>query len=377
MILEPIEARFAALVTTDASKTPSWLLAEGEPWCFSYSLGANRRSIEDFALRLAVFPIRDRRPTSEGARRAGSDQRPDCERNLRMALSSLFGLLMDVDRAPRRSARALPQRKLRMESLESRLALSTLMAVKVEATDLAGNPVTSVQVGDEFVLRATVQDLRPGATGVFAAYADVSYDPSKVALNGDITHGALYPNGPGGDTSVPGLIDDAGGFFNCTTFPCFGDGDQELLFSVPFVATAAGSVTFDVGPPNDSPPTPLHDALLFGLNESIPLDEIDFVDSTLVVSQPTAPDLLRQLISNVESIQVDDGVRNALQAKLNAALNSLTAGNSQGRQDGMNTLAAFIHSVEAQRGKKISDTDAQFLIDSATTIVNLASGNGA
>ena len=176
---------------------------------------------------------------------------PGCERNSRMALSTLFGLFTGVRDTGRRSTRALHQRDLRIESLESRLALSTLMEVKVEATDLAGSPITSVEVGDQFVLRATVQDLRLDATGVFAAYADVIYDPTKVAVNGDITHGALYPNGVDGDTSTPGLIDDAGGFFNCTTFPCFGDGEEELLFSVPFVATAAGTVSFDVGPPND------------------------------------------------------------------------------------------------------------------------------
>jgi hypothetical protein len=290
-----------------------------------------------------------------------------------MALSSVFGLLTGSRSAQRRSARALHQRSLRLESLESRLALSTLMEVKVEATDLAGNPITSVEVGDQFLMRATVQDLRPGPTGVFAAYADVTYDPTKVAVNGDITHGALYPIVVDGDTSTPGLIDDAGGVFNCTSFPCFGDGDEELLFSVPFVATAAGTLTFDVGPPND--PTPVHDALLFGLNEPVPIQDIDFVDATLVVSQPTPADLVRQLISNVESMPIDHGVRNALEAKLNAALSSFTEDNGDSQHHGINTLNAFINSVEAQRGKELSDADADFLIDSATTFINLASSN--
>jgi hypothetical protein len=263
-----------------------------------------------------------------------------------------------------------------MESLESRLALSTLMEVKVEATDLAGNPITAVEAGDEFLLRATVQDLRANPTGVFAAYVDVTYDASKVAVDGAITHSTLYRNGRDGDTSVAGLIDDAGGIFaiqDCTSFPCTGDGDEELLFSIPLVAIASGTVIFDVGPAND--PTPVHNILIFGSNLPVASEDIDFIDETLLVTQPTATDLLSQLISNLESISVENGLRNALEAKLNGALRAFPAENGDHRQDGVNKLNAFIHLVEAQRGKAISDADADFLIDSATTIINLASSN--
>jgi hypothetical protein len=263
---------------------------------------------------------------------------------------------------------------LRVETLESRLALAALMEIKVQATDLTGNPITEVEVGDEFLLTATVQDLRPEPTGVFAAYADITYDPTKVAVaaGGEVTPGPLYPNGVEGDLSTPGVINDAGAFFNCTEFPCFGDGDEELLFSIPFVATAAGTVTFDVEPPND--PTPVHDSLLFGINGAIAVEDIDFIDSTLEVTAPTPTDLLNDLRSDLESLELDRGVRNALDARLQGALQSLTSDNANTRQDGINKLNAFISYVDAQRGKKIGDADADFLIDAATTIIKLATG---
>src|SRR5262245_535726 len=67
----------------------------------------------------------------------------------------------------RRVSRA---RLLVVESLESRLALSALIQVKLETTDTSGNPISSIAPGGDFVLRATVQDVRPDPQGVFAAY---------------------------------------------------------------------------------------------------------------------------------------------------------------------------------------------------------------
>jgi hypothetical protein len=222
-----------------------------------------------------------------------------------MLLFPLFGLLADRRHAHRQPANALHQRKLRLESLESRLALSTVMDVKVEATDLAGNPISEVEVGEEFLLVATVQDLRPQPTGVFAAYVDILYDSSLVAVNGPVTHATMYRNGPDGDTSAPGLIDDAGGFFavqDCQSFPCHGDGDQELLFSVSFVALASGMVTSDVGEPND--PTPVHDTLVFGSNEPVAVEDINFIDDTLLVTAPTPADLVTDLLGDLEAIDI-------------------------------------------------------------------------
>lgn len=287
-----------------------------------------------------------------------------------MSLSSLFGFLANRRPAHRQPLVALPQRKLRLESLESRLALATVMEVQVEATDLAGNPISEVEVGEEFLLVATVQDLRPQPIGVFAAYVDILYDAGLAAVNGPIMHATLYHNGPDGDTSTPGLIDDAGGFFafqDCQSFPCHGDGDQELLFTVPFVALAAGSVTFDVGEPND--PTPVHDALVFDSNEPVAVEDIHFVDATLVIAAPTPEDLATDLLKDLETMEIDEGTVDALEATLRGAVDKFSAGDFD---SGIHKMNALINAIEAQRGKKISEEDADFLIGAANTIIDLA-----
>jgi hypothetical protein len=287
-----------------------------------------------------------------------------------MWLSTVFGLLADRRHAHRQPARAFYQRRLRVESLENRLALATVMEVQVEATDLEGNPISEVEFGEEFLLVATVQDLRSQPTGVFAAYVDILYNSSLAAVNGPITHATMYRNGPDGDTSTPGLIDDAGGFFafqDCQSFPCHGDGDQELLFSVPFVALASGTVTFDVGEPDD--PTPVHDALVFGSNDPVAVEDIVFLDDTLEITAPTPTELVTELLADLDEMEIEDGFVNSLEAKLNGALSAFNEENVEG---GIEELNAFINAVQAQRGKKISEGDADFLIASATSIIDMA-----
>ncbi len=52
------------------------------------------------------------------------------------------------------------------------------IAITLDATDLTGAPLPNNQiaVGNDFLLRASVQDVRPEPTGVFAAFLDVAYD---------------------------------------------------------------------------------------------------------------------------------------------------------------------------------------------------------
>jgi hypothetical protein len=75
-------------------------------------------------------------------------------------------------------------RRLRLEPLETRVLLSGVVGVRLEATDLSGNPITSVAVGSDFLVRGFVEDLRSDPSGVYAAYFDVSYDASRVMVSG-------------------------------------------------------------------------------------------------------------------------------------------------------------------------------------------------
>jgi len=67
------------------------------------------------------------------------------------------------------------------------------------------------------------------------------------------------------------------------------------------------------------------------------------------------------------------GIANSLLAKLDAALQKLADDNENNDAAAINLLEAFIKTVEAQRGKKISEADANALIEAAQEIIELLS----
>jgi hypothetical protein len=56
---------------------------------------------------------------------------------------------------------------------------------------------------------------------------------------------------------------------------------------------------------------------------------------------------------------------------LQVAQEALNDGNENNDQAAVNALGAFISAVNAQRGKKISEEDADSLIDAAQQIIDL------
>src|SRR5436190_1163398 len=111
------------------------------------------------------------------------------------------------------------EQSLRLEPLEQRCVLACADApcwlqVTLTTTDLAGVPIASIEPGGDFKLQATVSDLRvypdgfipdypPTApTGTFAAYDDVTYDPSLISVDGPISYGPLFDNGRTPDADV-------------------------------------------------------------------------------------------------------------------------------------------------------------------------------
>lgn len=118
------------------------------------------------------------------------------------------------------------------------------MSVVVE--DLAGNPVSAVMTGTDVVVKVFVQDIREDVLselrGIANGWSDLSYDASLVSIDPADTL-MIGPNfgGPlaGGDNTVPGLIDEAGGFNLITN-----DAEPMLLFSQVFSTDQAGSAVF-------------------------------------------------------------------------------------------------------------------------------------
>jgi hypothetical protein len=74
------------------------------------------------------------------------------------------------------------------------------------------------------------------------------------------------------------------------------------------------------------------------------------------------------------ALNLHKGITNSLEAKLNAALRALEDENENNDIAAINTLEAFINAVEAQRGKKIPEAEADALIAAAQEIIELLSG---
>jgi uncharacterized delta-60 repeat protein len=84
---------------------------------------------------------------------------------------------------------------------------------------------------------------------------------------------------------------------------------------------------------------------------------------------------IEELIAQVISLNLENGVTNSLDGKLGAALNALDDVNTNNDVAAINTLEAFINKVELQRGEEIpNEADANALISAAQEIIAVLSG---
>jgi len=165
--------------------------------------------------------------------------------------------------------------------------------VRLQVVDAQGNQLASVKVGDTFFVRAYVQDIRATATGAFAVYTDIAYQADFAKVNGAITYSADYTSGKAGTTTTAGLVDEAGAFAGLTPT----GADEKLVFTVPFTATAAGTLTFA---PDPADTKPAHDILLYGTNTAVLNDEVEFVSASIQVTAETPPNITIADVSAAE-----------------------------------------------------------------------------
>jgi len=84
-------------------------------------------------------------------------------------------------------------------------------------------------------------------------------------------------------------------------------------------------------------------------------------------------ELIAELLGEIGELALPGGIENSLMAKLEAALGALQDENENNDAAAVNSLEAFINAVEAQRGKKIPEADADALIAAALDIIDLLS----
>jgi len=163
--------------------------------------------------------------------------------------------------------------------------------IRLAATDVAGNPITTINTGSEFQVRAFVQDVRtsppdPTRMGVFAVYFDMLYNSQLVStvadpanrFGFDIDFATPYAvNGLSANNSFLNVIDEVG---------AFQDGDQAtgsgelLVFSITFRANVPGTAAF-LSDPADT--TPFHDVLLFEPPANVPDVRINYGQASITV----------------------------------------------------------------------------------------------
>jgi hypothetical protein len=170
-----------------------------------------------------------------------------------------------------------------------------LVQIRLVATDLNGNEISSVAQGSPFKLDVYVDDLRsspPPATGaaagVFAAYADILYNLQLVSTVSATTGTSSLPfdasffngylNGVSGDAAIPGVIDEFGAFFDGSTMNRPG---ETRLASITFEARSPGIARFMPDPADDFPDS---DVLLFDTSSTaIPLERVRYLGTSIAV----------------------------------------------------------------------------------------------
>ncbi len=159
-----------------------------------------------------------------------------------------------------------------------------LASISLEIVDpVTLQPITTpLAAGQAFDVEAFVEDLRtnvPAADmGVAAAYLNVTYPSNLATPTGSIVFSSNYSNITSGDISQPGSFSEIGAFESTPGNTPIGPGEQ-LLFTVPMVASGTGVLQFTALPATQHPQ---HDVLLFNQNTPVPITQVEYVDSNVV-----------------------------------------------------------------------------------------------
>lgn len=96
------------------------------------------------------------------------------------------------------------------------------------------------------------------------------------------------------------------------------------------------------------------------------------VDTLEVYTPPLVPsDAINELIATVIILDLQKGISTSLDAKLDTAFKAIDDVNQNNDIAAINSLNAFINAVEAQRGNKITDAEADTLVEAAQGIIAL------
>lgn len=171
---------------------------------------------------------------------------------------------------------------VRNENFTVDVAAAPIAEVRLEVTDLQGNPISSIEVGQKFLLNFIAVDLREFSfdrDGVFGAFADILFDNNLVrpepgsAIIYDSQFGAVQKG-----TFSNGLIDELGAVATSTVAT---NTDVNLVATVRMEALASGTVNIRSEPADDVN----SEFLLYGLDDQVPASSVAYGSVSLAIGQ--------------------------------------------------------------------------------------------
>ena len=201
---------------------------------------------------------------------------------------------------------------------------------------------------------------------------NVARGGAQLSRSADPNYSCIQDWAGGGENNItadPCFVELGSGYWDDNNTPDTRDdiwvgteGDYHLL---------ADSPCIDTGDPNFIPEPNETDLdgnprIVDGDN-----DGNSVVDMGAYERIPEPAELILDLADDVMALNLHKGITNSLEAKLNAALGALEDENENNDIAAINTLGAFINAVEAQRGKKIPEAEADALIAKALEIIEL------
>ncbi len=148
----------------------------------------------------------------------------------------------------------------------------------LQLTDTSGNALplgTQFDVGAEFYLNVSVQDVQIDPMGVAQAFIDVSYNDALLDVDeSSLEFGSFFTTFTSSDFQ-PGLLNDFGAFGD-TSGPPANPGDPQLLYRVKFTATDVGLANF-TGSVNEADLNAGDETLLYLNDSPVPSDQMSVV----------------------------------------------------------------------------------------------------